>query len=80
MQEKKLFGLQCDSSKSSTPDPDKTIFNYSPEILSAQEKILAYSLNFAVATESLVFAIFTPFEFLFKQATILTKSGYDRLR
>ena len=49
IQQKKLFRLCGDASKSSTPDPDKVIFNYSSRILTDAEKILlARGLNFSM--------------------------------
>ena len=46
---KKLFRLRKDVSKSSTPDPDKVIFNYSSRQLTDTEKnLLARGLNFSV--------------------------------
>ena len=82
IQHKKLFRLCGDVSKSSTPDPDKVIFNYSSCTLSDTEKnLLARGLNFSLPPRKLWFCDFlTPFEKFFKlikTETIATNSGYD---
>ena len=82
IQHKKLFRLCSDVSKSSTPDPDKVIFNYSSRTLSDTEKnLLARGLNFSLPQRKLRFCDFlTPFEKFFKlikKETIATNSGYD---
>ena len=68
IQEKKLFRLRKDVSKSSTPDPDNVIFNYSSHQLTDTEKnLLACGLNFSVPPRKLRFCDFLiPFEKLFR--------------
>ena len=68
IQHKKLSRLCGDVSKSSTPDPDKVIFNYSSRTLSDTEKnLLARGLNFSLPPRKLRFRDFlTPFEKFFK--------------
>jgi hypothetical protein len=78
IQHKKLFRLCGDVSKSSTPDPDKVIFNYSSCTLTVTEKnLLALGLNFSLPPRKLRFCDFlTPFEKLLKfikKETIATK-------
>jgi hypothetical protein len=67
IQQKKLFRLCGDASKSSTPDPDKVIFNYSSGTLTDTEKILlARGLNFSLQPRRPRFCDFlAPFEKLY---------------
>jgi hypothetical protein len=78
IQHKKLFRLCGDVSKSSTPDPDKVIFNYSSCTLTVTEKnLLALGLNFSLPPRKLRFCdfltLFEKFLKLIKKETIATK-------
>ena len=55
----KFIRLRKDVSKSSTPDPDKVIFNYSwRELTDVEKNILARGLNFLVPARKLRFCDF----------------------